>query len=175
MAKHDRNLLSIHAVEAFATFATNMGAKVRPGKGAFQLLQVKTVGPDWYAICKNDQAVVTTPPSLRELIKQFKERKVSAVADRTRDEVICLNPRNDLAQALPQERHAKTAPARPLASGESAELYAADLRDDAAVEFMSALALKHSDPSAMTDAQMAALAKTAYRMADALLVAGGHA
>lgn len=170
MAKHDRNLLSIHAVEAFATYATTMGAKVRPGKGAFQLLQVKTVGPDWYAICKNDQNVVTTPPSLRELIKQFKDRKAPAVPDSAG--LICLNPKHGQSPVWPPKT---PSPARKLTVSESAELYAADLRDDAAVEFMSALTLKHSASSEMTDAQMAALAKTAYRMADALLVAGGHA
>lgn len=170
MAKHDRNLLSIHAVEAFAAFATTMGAGVRPGKGEFQLLQVKTVGPDWYAICKNAQGMISTPQSLRGLIQQFKDRKVPAVPDSAG--LICLNPKHGPAPVWPPK---DPAPTRPLASGESAELYAADLRDDAAVEFMSALALKHSAPSEMTDAQMAALAKTAYRMADALLAAGGHA
>lgn len=170
MAKHDRNLLSVHAVEAFAAYATTMGAKVRPGKGAFQLLQVKTVGPDWYAICKNDQDVVTTPPTLRELIQQFKGRKVAAAVDQTRGEVIQLG-RLGAVPDLPQ----KPAHTRQLAAGESAELYAADLRDDAAVEFMSALMLKAENPHAATDADMLKAAKTAYRMADALLIAGGHA
>lgn len=175
MAKHDRNQLSIHAVEAFAEFATTMGAGVRPGKGAFQLLQVKTVGPDWHAICKNAEGVVTTPPSLRGLIQQFKERKVTALVDRSRAETINLRSFGALEQVSPQARQAAPAKARPLSSGESAELYAADLRDDAAVELMGSLLLKHSAPLEVTDEQLAALAGLAYRAADALLVAGGHA
>lgn len=155
MSKHDRNLLKINAIELFAAFAANVGAQVRPGKGPFQLLQVKTSGPDWHAICKNATNVVTTPPALRDLIQQFNVGRSDP-----REYVADLNG----SQVWPPRQAKKKAD----------QQYADDLRDDAAIRFMSALLLKCTDPTALQQEHILSTAKLSYRMADALLVAGGH-
>ena len=161
MPKHDRNRLKVDQVEDFAQFATNLGASVRPGKGQYQLVQVKTTGPDWHAICCNALGVVTTHPSIRQLIDQFHNREALAAPTGA---VILKLPTID---ARP--------PRKSVPVSESAKQYAADLRDDAAIEFMGSIMLKNSDLAAITDAQIDATARLAYLMADALLRAGGHA
>lgn len=144
MAKHDRKMINAHSIPEFAKFAESVGAKVRPGKGAFQLLQIKTVGTEWHAICKNAEGVVSTPSELRTLIKQFKDQPMPA---------------------------AIAAPAPASKQGQ----YVADLRDDAAIRMMTALLVKCSDPTALLPQHIDSTAVLAYRMADALMVAGGHA
>lgn len=70
MTAHDRNLLKRADVERFQGWLNDNQLAWRPGKGDFQLMQVK-LAKGWGAICVDGKGVVTTPPALREMIQRF--------------------------------------------------------------------------------------------------------
>lgn len=72
MATHDRNLLKRADIERFQAWLTDNQLAWRPGKGAFQLMQVQ-LKDGWPAICVSTKDVVTTPPALREMISRFRK------------------------------------------------------------------------------------------------------
>lgn len=72
MATHDRNVLKRADLKRFQDWLNDNDLAWRPGKGEYQLMQVK-LQDGWPAICTNAQGVVTTPPALREMIQRFKK------------------------------------------------------------------------------------------------------
>lgn len=169
MAKHDRNLITVNCIEAFSQFAIASGAKVREGKGAYQLLQIRIKGQEWHAICANAQGTVSTPPAIRGMIDRFKRGTKAISASAATYDPSLVDPR---AISLPAGSAALVVVSKPKPP---INQYAADLRDDAAIRMMAALFLKLSNPHEADQQTIDANAKFAYRMADALLVAGGHA
>ena len=140
MAQHDRNLLKRADVERFTTWLTQAGESARPGKGEYQLLQVK-VGDHWRAICINAGGEVSTPKEIAPLIKLFK------------------------ASGKPAQIEAKKAAPK----SESAE-FLNDLRDDFAMAAMQAYLNGHvSYYGHENHWTPSGIASEAYDVADAMM------
>jgi hypothetical protein len=72
MAAHDRGYLKKVEIAKFQVWLDANEQIWRPGKGDFQLMQVK-IGKGWGAVCTNAKGVITTPAELAPLIKLFKQ------------------------------------------------------------------------------------------------------
>lgn len=72
MAIHDRNLIKRADIKRFQVWLDANDQAWRPGKGDYQMMQVK-IGKGWGAICTDAAGVITTPPGLAPLIKLFKQ------------------------------------------------------------------------------------------------------
>lgn len=70
MAQHDRNMLKKTQIKLFQAWLDANGIEHRPGKGEYQLLQVKTA-KGWPAICIDAKGVITTPSELAQMINLF--------------------------------------------------------------------------------------------------------
>lgn len=67
---HDRNMITPGDIARLCTWLTANGIDWRGPKGDFQLLQIK-VKDGYGAICTNSKGVVSTPPSIREMLRDF--------------------------------------------------------------------------------------------------------
>lgn len=69
---HDKNLLKLDQLSLFRAWLEMVGFEVRDGKGAFEVLQVKTGPSTWAVINRNGQGVLSSHPDLKPLIHSFK-------------------------------------------------------------------------------------------------------
>ncbi len=67
---HDRNMITTSDIARLCAWLTANGIDWRGPKGDFQLLQVR-VEDGYGAICTNAKGVVSSPPSLREMLRDF--------------------------------------------------------------------------------------------------------
>ncbi|ARV77152.1 hypothetical protein SKUL_53 [Pseudomonas phage Skulduggery] len=151
--KDDKNLLQFAHLSAFKDFLLAQGAKVREGKGDYQAYQVRLVSAQgWLAVCFSMKQDVSTPVALRGLIADF-----------------------NAGGAIQRESRTIELKAPVIAAGESAEQYAADLRDDVALRLFVCALGSLKDDLASDDTVVKAVARRAFRNADIFLKAGGHA
>ena len=154
--KDDKNLLQFAHLSTFKDFLLAQGAKVREGKGDYQAYQVRLVScQGWLAVCFSLKQDVSTPVALRGLIADF-----------------------NAGGAIQRESRTIELKAPAIAAGESAEQYAADLRDDVALRlFANRMHRNDTFPQGgyPTRDQVEGFARHAYLHADIFLKAGGHA
>lgn len=110
MAVHGRGMIKKSDLTKFQVWLDANGQAWRPGKGDFQLMQVK-IGKGWGAICTDAQGVITTPPDLASMLRLFKQGK-----------------------PMPQKQH--TAPVKRIMTKQQFE---DDLRDDFAMATMASI------------------------------------
>lgn len=70
---YDRNLIRADEIPALCAWLTLANVQHRAGKGAHQLLQVKT-SAGWQAICFDQKGNTSTPPALASLLNAFGNR-----------------------------------------------------------------------------------------------------
>lgn len=66
----DKGLLKAPSLDQFKQYLTDIGMEHRPGKGQYQVMQVKC-GPSWLAICRDARGYITTPIELRLAVNNF--------------------------------------------------------------------------------------------------------
>lgn len=140
---HDRNMITHGDIARLCTWLTANGIDWRGPKGDFQLLQIK-VKDGYDAICTNAKGVVSTPPSIREMLRDFSMGKPYTSAS-TKSTVL---------------------------GGKSAAIandqFLEDLRDDFAMSAMQGICA-HADTWGLVDS--AKIASTSYELAGAMLEA----
>lgn len=166
-----QNLLTMQQVDAFTEFATLQGATVRAGKGDYQKCQVQFAG-HWNAICFSSKGNISTPETLTPLIKAFHALQLSKANGYA---MPCYIVEKTPAPAPDVPMIEAAAIIERGTAHSSAELYAADLRDDVALRLYTEILPPHDFDKPATDFLLANMAKEAYRRADFLLAAGGHA
>lgn len=152
-----KNRITLAEIDTLKAFALKNGATVRAGKGDYQACQIRWNG-HWNAVCTSLKGNVSTPETLNSLIDAF--HFTQANPDPSLAQVPMIEAAEILERGTPHS---------------SAELYAADLRDDVALRLYDALLQIHGFGDPVSDPDLAKFAKEAYRRADFLLVAGGHA
>lgn len=75
---HDRNMITPGDIARLCIWLTENGIDWRGPKGDYQLLQIK-VKDGYGAICTNSKGVVSSPPSVRELLRDFSMGKPCTV------------------------------------------------------------------------------------------------
>ena len=140
MSAHDRNLLKRADIERLKVWLDANDQSWRPGKGDYQLLQVK-IGKGWGAVCTDAQGVITTPPELAPIIKLFKQGKPMVEEGRL------------LAEKDAQARNKQ---------------FLDDLRDDFAMAALPEV-IRHFDTDGRLAWSHADIAKESYMLADAML------
>lgn len=81
--KSDKGLLNASALEQFQSYLSAVGIEHRPGKGEYQVLQVKC-GKAWLAVCRDARGLLTTPPELRLTVNNFNSGAKSAVKSKAK-------------------------------------------------------------------------------------------
>lgn len=66
----DKGLLKAPSLDKFKQYLTDIGMEHRPGKGQYQVMQVKC-GPSWLAVCRDARGYITTPIELRLAVNNF--------------------------------------------------------------------------------------------------------
>lgn len=66
----DKGLLKAPSLDHFKQYLTDIGMEHRPGKGQYQVMQVKC-GPSWLAVCRDARGYITTPIELRLAVNNF--------------------------------------------------------------------------------------------------------
>ncbi len=66
----DKGLLKAPSLDLFKQYLTDIGMEHRPGKGQYQVMQVKC-GPSWLAVCRDARGYITTPIELRLAVNNF--------------------------------------------------------------------------------------------------------
>lgn len=66
----DKGLLKAPSLDQFKQYLTDIGMEHRPGKGEYQVLQVKC-GVSWLAVCRDARGYITTPIELRLAVNNF--------------------------------------------------------------------------------------------------------
>ncbi|HCF3424913.1 TPA: hypothetical protein ACRMT1_002705 [Pseudomonas aeruginosa] len=136
----DKGLLKAPSLDKFKQYLTDIGMAHRPGKGQYQVLQVKC-GVSWLAICRDARGYITTPIELRLAVNNFNAgykppKAPPAPPPKPRDHFL-LDLRDDFAMAAM-----------------SSILGGQDIQ---------------SDPAAISKRTLAVLAEDAYDVADAML------
>lgn len=148
---YDRNLLKPKQIEGFKAWLDENQLVWRHGKGQNQALQVK-LKDSWTAISVSESNVVTTSPSLREMIAHFNKGLPYTAKPQRTDQ-----PDTDV---LTREQ-----------ASEKQAAFLEDLRDDFAMRAMQAW-LGAADFFDCGDSNMLkSTAEFSYRMADAMLEA----
>ena len=143
---YDRNLLKQKQIEGFKAWLDENQLAWRPGKGQYQIIQLRMEnGNGWSAICIDEKSVISTEPSLRNMINLFKQGKPWTGGA----------PAKCFADAAKDSKSIKEA------------AFLEDLRDDFAVSALSVLAHQ-----AVGDNWSAAeIALRSYELADAMMEA----
>lgn len=152
-----KNRITLAEIDTLKAFALKNGATIRPGKGDYQACQIQWNG-HWNAVCFSLKGNVSTPETLNSLIDAFHFTQSSP------QPAPVLVPMIEAAEIL--ERGTPHS---------SAELYAADLRDDVALRLYAEILPYHDIDDPVSDDCLTKMAREAYRRADFLLAAGGHA
>lgn len=166
-----QNLITMQQVEAFKEFAADQGVNVRAGKGDYQKFQVQFAG-HWNAICFSLKGNISTPETLTPLIKAFHAAQIAKVNGY---DIPCHIVAKKPAPAPDVPMIEAAAIIERGTAHSSADLYAADLRDDVAMKLYAEILPYHDFNHPVSDHDLARMAKEAYRRADILLAAGGHA
>lgn len=137
----DKGLLKAPSLDQFKQYLTDIGMEHRPGKGQYQVMQVKC-GPSWLAVCRDARGYITTPIELRLAVNNFNAGAKPAaksqpkVATKAREQFLD-DLRDDFAMAAM-----------------SSILGGQDIQ---------------SDPAEISKRTLAVLAEDAYDVADAML------
>ncbi len=151
---HDRNMITPGDIARLCIWLTANGIDWRGPKGDYQLLQIK-VKDGYGAICTNSKGVVSSPPSVRELLRDFSMGK-PCTAQSSKDSAI-------------GGRQAA------IANDE----FLSDLRDDFAMRAAQGMLANSGGPIQSSDrcgwelvnCNFADVAQQAYAFADAMLEA----
>lgn len=151
---HDRNMITPGDIARLCIWLTENGIEWRGPKGDYQLLQIK-VKDGYGAICVNAKGVVSSPPSVRELLRDFSAGK-PCTAQSSKDSAI-------------GGRQAA------IANDE----FLSDLRDDFAMRAAQGMLANSGSPIqadeqsgwSLANCTFAHVAQQAYEFADAMLEA----
>ncbi|HBO3830705.1 hypothetical protein ACSERS_05290 [Pseudomonas aeruginosa] len=137
----DKGLLKAPTLDQFKQYLTNIGMEHRPGKGEYQVMQVKC-GASWLAVCRDARGHITTPIELRLAVNNF----------------------NSGAMPLPK------APLKPpiRAREQFLDDLRDDFAIAAMSSILGGQDIQ-SDPAAISKRTLAVLAEDAYDVADAML------
>ena len=74
MGNADAKMITMNQIQHLKSWLDVNGITWRDGKGDYQVMQVK-IGKGWAAIHHDKNMVISTPPSLRDMLKLFKAGK----------------------------------------------------------------------------------------------------